>query len=469
MSHSRLTTLDASFLEVESPCAHMHVGWAALFRPPPERATPTFEELRDHIASRLGRAPRYRQKLAHVPLDINDPVWVDDGEFDVCRHVRRAPSPDFNASIDQVMSTQLDRDRPLWETWVSDELADGRIGVVGKAHHAMVDGLAAVELASLMLDPGPETPAPAPDGWRPASGPGSAKLVLDGLVDRAGEAVDAARWSLELIRRPQGLLDLPGEWLRGAQALLDALRPADANTGLNEPISSRRHLARVHRPLSDLKRVRSRFGTTINDVLLAVAAGGVRQFLQRRGGNPVPLKTMVPVSVRSNNGGGEFGNQISFVFVDLPCDEPDPVRRLMTIHEDVDERKRDGEPEIADRVLKAFAYAPRTVRKVLSRVIASPRTFNLVVSNIPGPPEPMYMLGCELEEAYPVVPLADGHGVSIGLTTIGDQAFFGIYADRRSLPDADLLAGCLERSIDELVELSDRESLHLVPALNGGS
>jgi WS/DGAT/MGAT family acyltransferase len=467
MSHSRLTTLDASFLEVESACAHMHVGWAALFRPPAGREAPTFEQLRDHIASRLARAPRYRQKLARVPLDVNDPVWVDDPEFDVRRHVRRAPSPDYGTTVDQVMSMQLERDRPLWETWIDDRLPDGRIGVIGKAHHAMVDGLAAVELASLLLDPAPEPPACAPDGWKPAARPGSVSLLLDALVDRAEDAIDAARWPLELVRNPHRVSDLPRGGLRAAQALMGAVRPAAADTGFNEPISSRRHLGRVHRPLGDLKRIRSRFGTTINDVVLAVAAGGVRRFMERRGSDPIPLKTMVPVSVRNGNGASEFGNQISFVFVDLPCDDPNPLGRLMSIHADVDERKRDGEPEAADSVLKAFAYAPHTVQKVLSHLMASPRAFNLVVSNIPGPRERLYMLGCELEEVYPVVPLADGHGVSIGLTTIRDEAFFGIYTDRKSLPDADLLADCLEESFDELLELSEDKRVGMVAAPNG--
>jgi len=167
----------------------------------------------------------------------------------------------------------------------------------------------------------------------------------------------------------------------------------------------------------------------------------------------VKLKAMIPVSVRSNGGAGEFGNQISFVFVDLPCDEPDPLRRLLDVKEEVGKRKRGGEPEGADRLLKAFGYAPHTVQRVLAHLVASPRAFNLVVSNIPGPREPLYMLGCELEESYPVVPIADRHALAIGFTTIKDEAFFGVYADRESLPDADALAECLDQSADELLAL----------------
>jgi diacylglycerol O-acyltransferase / wax synthase len=190
---------------------------------------------------------------------------------------------------------------------------------------------------------------------------------------------------------------------------------------------------------------------TVNDVVLAAASGAVRRFLQQRGERPVRLKTMVPVSVRGEDGTGELGNQISFVFVDLPCDEPDPLARLARVRSEVGRRKRRGQPEGANLVLSAFGYAPRTVQRVLAHLVASPRAFNLVVSNIPGPRQPLYMLGCELEESYPVVPIADRHGVAIGMTTIKDEACFGVYADRESVPDSDLLAEFLDESVEELL------------------
>jgi diacylglycerol O-acyltransferase / wax synthase len=454
MSDDRLTTLDASFLEVESPSAHMHVGWAALFREPRERRRPTFEELRDHVAGRMSRAPRYRQKLAEVPLGVNDPVWVDDEVFDIERHVRHSRAQDFGRLADEVMSQQLDRERPLWELWIADQLPEGQIGVIGKAHHAMADGLAAVELATLLLDVTPEVPSADRDGWLPARRPTGAKLLVDGVADRAGEMLELARWPLGLIRHPERAIKVATDGLQSARALADSLRSSTPETGLNETISHRRHLARARRPLGDLKRIKGRHDATVNDVVLAVASGGMRRFLEQRGGTPVKLKAMVPVSVRSENGSGEFGNQISFVFVDLPCDEPDPLNRLAHVKEEVGKRKRSGQPEGADRVLKAFGYAPHTVQRVLSNLVASPRAFNLVVSNIPGPRDPLYMLGCELEESYPVVPIADRHALSIGVTTIKDEAFFGVYADSASLPDADLLAECLDQSAEELLELS---------------
>ena len=384
-------------------------------------------------------------------MGVNDPVWVDDERFDLDRHIHRADSTDLSELTDQVMSAQLDRGYPLWELWIADQLPDGRIGVVGKAHHAMADGLAAVELATLLLDPTPDPPAPKPDRWRAAPRPRSLTLLLEGAADRFGDLFELAGSPLGLLRDPRRALGVPRDAIGAARALADSARPATSETTLNEPISPRRHLARTRRPLADLKRIKERHGATINDVVLAVSSGGVRRFLERRGELPVPLKVMVPVSVRAQHGESELGNQISFVFIELPCDEPDPIERLRAIREEVGERKRSGKPEGGDRALKAFGYAPRIVRKLLSRAVASPRTFNLVVSNIPGPRGSLYMLGCELEEVYPVVPIADHHGLSIGLTTIKDDAFFGIYADEVSVPDADLLASCLDESVEELL------------------
>jgi diacylglycerol O-acyltransferase / wax synthase len=454
MSESRLSSLDASFLEVESPSAHMHVGWAAKFAPRPEFERPGFDQLRDHVAARIGRAPRYRQKLGRVPLGLGAPVWLDDEDFDVDRHVHRLTCSDFAAATDQVMSSPLPGDLPLWELWIADRLSDGRIGVIGKAHHAMVDGVAAVELSTLLVDPTPHTPDPDRDQWVPASEPGGARLLVDAALDRIGDAWRVASWPLALARRPTRVPDLVAEGVRAGRAIADSARPATSGCELNKPISPRRRLARVHRPLADLKRVKESFGATINDVVLASAAGGIRRFFESRGEPPAPLKAMVPVSSRADREGGELGNRISFVFVDLPCDRSNPTARLSAVKEAIGQRKRSGQPEGAERVLAAFGHAPRTLQKALARLVASPRVFNLVVSNIPGPRQPLYMLGCELEEVYPVVPIADRHALSIGMTTINDEAFFGVYADRELLPDADVLAGCLDESIEELVGIA---------------
>ena len=253
----------------------------------------------------------------------------------------------------------------------------------------------------------------------------------------------------ELVRSPGRLLGLLGTGVRAARAARHSFAPAPPSV-LNAPISPGRHLAQQQRPLAEVREVKDRYRASVNDVVLAAAAGGVRRFLQRRRQDPIPLKAMVPVSVRGGDGAGELGNRISFVFIDLPCDEPRPVARLRRVKSAMGARKEGGEPEGAQTVLDAIEYAPLTVQHAVSHAAASGRAFNLVVSNIPGPRERLYMLGCELEEVYPVVPLADRHAVSIGFTTTGDQAFFGVYADRESVPDSDELAVAIGDSLDEL-------------------
>ena len=453
MATTRLSPLDASFLAVESPTAHMHVGWAASFRPP-DGSRPRFEDIFDHIESRLARGRRFRQRLAGVPLGLNAPVWIDDERFDAAHHIVRTGSPTLGKAVDDCMSRQLDRRRPLWEFCIADQLDDGRIGVVGKAHHCMVDGIAAVELASLLLDPTPEAEPAAPDPWLPSPTPAAVNRLAAAIVDQLRGDFELLRLPARVAASPRHAVGAVTKGVGAAKAAASMLRPARPNPAINAPISPLRHLATARRPLPDLRAVGTGFGATINDVVLAASTGGIRRLLERRAERPAPLKAMVPVNVRETGQNGELGNQISFMFVDLPCDEPDPIRRLQLIHGETVERKSGGESRWVRDILRAVGYFPQPVRDAVSQVIASPLIFNLTVSNIPGPSEPMYMLGCELEEAYPVVPIADRHALSIGVTTIRDQACFGVYADREVVPDADLVASAIDESVDELLALS---------------
>lgn len=453
MSATRLSPLDDSFLAAESPTAHMHVGWAAVFEPPADRPRPSFEQLRDHIGSRLWRAPRYRQRLSPAPLELDAPSWVDDERFDVDRHLIRSESHDLDHLVAAAMSRQLRRDRPLWEIWIADELEDGRIGLVGKVHHCMVDGIAAVDLALLLLDPTREPPSEPADEWRPEPEPDPISRLAAAGREKLSAQRELAGEALNLLRSADPRR-LPGQAAGAAGAIARSLRPATPAPVLNERISTRRRLARVKRPLAELQEIKQRYGTTVNDVYLAIAAGAMRQLFFERGEAPRSLKTMVPVNVRDENGGEELGNRISFMFIDLPCEDPDPGRRLRRLHEETERSKHGGDPSAANSVLRMLGYAPRVVQRLASRVVSSPRMFNLTVSNIPGPSEPMYMRGCELQEAYPVVPIPDRHALSIGMTTIQDRACFGLYTDRSLLGDTGTLATALERSGDELLEVA---------------
>jgi diacylglycerol O-acyltransferase / wax synthase len=449
MTHTRLSPLDASFLAVESPTAHMHVGWVALFEPPDHGIT--FEALRDHVAARLHRVPRYRQKLRSMPLRLDDPVWIDDENFDVEDHVRRAPGADVSEIADAVFSVPLPRDRPLWELWIADELEGGLIGVVGKVHHCMVDGVAAVELASLLLDPTPDAPPPPAERWDPAAPPRRLDLLAEAVVHLARRQLALAALPARLVGSPRAAAAVLERSSRALRALGDSLRPAPSVVGINDPISSERLLTRARRPLSDLRAIAARHGTTINDVVLAICAGAVGRFLEERGELAVRLKAMVPVSLRAEGEGDVLGNQLSCMFVDLPCDVPDPVLRLKDVSLATESCKRAHEAEGAATILSALALVPAPLKRIASRLVTSPRTFNLIVSNVPGPAEPLYMCGCELREAYPVVPLADRHALSIGFTSVRDQGCFGIYADRATLGDAVVLPEDIEEAIDELL------------------
>jgi WS/DGAT/MGAT family acyltransferase len=452
----RLSPLDAAFLEVESPTAHMHVGWVAIFRPIEGVPAPTFAELRQRIEGRVPFAPRYRQKLAWVPFGLHDPEWIDDPAFDIRNHVRHSAARDIGRLVEHVYSMPLERDRPLWEVWIADRLADGRIGVVGKAHHCMVDGIAAVELASLFCDMTPDSPPVQPPGhWDPAPEPDRTELLARAIEDRVVDELRLLKVPARIIKTPKRAVSLAGEAARAGRALFHALNPSTPHRVLNEPISPLRTLATVSRPLEDLRRVKQRFGTTINDVVLAVAAGGVRSYLRERGEDATRLKAMVPVSVR-DGAAGDLGNRISFVYVGLPCDEPSAVRRLDDVRLGMNKRKEAGEHLGAEAALDAVSYAPHPVQHAVSHAVASARAYNLTVSNIPGPRQPMWMAGCPLDEVYPVVPLADRHAISIGFTTVAEQGFFGIYADRKTVPDANVLAQALERSLAELLATAER-------------
>jgi diacylglycerol O-acyltransferase / wax synthase len=354
------------------------------------------------------------------------------------------------------MSEPLPRDAPLWQLWIAPRLDDGRIAVVGKAHHCMVDGIAAVQLGLLLLDPDPE-PAPSePDDWRPDPGPGRVELLARGAVDLARDQLTLASIPARILSSPQRLAGALGRSERALGALVDSVRPARLVEALNPPISRRRHLGRLSRPIDDLLLIKRRLGVTLNDVVLAVATTGVRAFMGDRGERPMDVKAMVPVNVRSEGEGDDLGNRISFMFIDLPCAEPDPIRRVRNLHAETDDCKQRRTPEGSDDVLGLLGFTPPPLQRAFARLAASPRAFNLVVSNIPGPREDAFLRGCRLREAYPVVPISDRHALSIGFTTVADRACFGLYADPEALPDVDHLAECIAGAIDELVELAER-------------
>jgi diacylglycerol O-acyltransferase len=452
VSAERLSALDASFLAVESPATPMHVGWVAEFDPPADGTRPGFDGLFEHIAGRLGRAPRYRQRLAGVPLAMHDPVWVDDPGFDPADHLLPADGADLSALVDGVLSTPLVRDRPLWEISIAVR-PDGGSALVGKMHHCMVDGAAVVELGNLLLDADPEgrrAPAAEPE-WIPAPAPSARDRFTRAVMERAGDGAALALAPARLLGSPRRMRGLPAALERIGRTAAHTLLPPAPASALNRPGSARRHHVRVTRTLDEIRAIRKRFRVTPNDVLLAACAGALRRFAQRRGEAPVPLKAMVPADVRSIDDEAGTGNRISFVFIELPCAEPDPVARLQAVGAATAQRRDGREAEELDAAFRAIARTPTPLQHMLAHAFAHPRLFNLTVSSVPGPAVPRYLRGCRLRTVHSAVPLAGRHALSIGIVTVAGNACLALTADAETLPDADLLAADLDAALDELL------------------
>lgn len=451
----RLSSLDGSFLRVETENAHMHVAWKGIFAPHPARPRPALSALRASVASRLRHAPRFRQRLAFPPSALGEPYWVDDAGFDIRRHVTSWLSPRATVSLerfdelaDAALSQPLDRAHPLWHIHLVPRLEDGRAGILCKIHHALVDGKSAVELALLLFDLSPDAVPEPPDDWAPAPAPGAAGMALAAVSDGVGETLRGARGAARMAAAPVRSAGRITDTLRRTALAIesDLLRPAPSSY-LNAKIGPRRTLVTHGERLAPLLAVKDAAGVTLNDVCLAVVAGAMRELAFARRGRPRPLKVMVPVSVRSHEQRGDLGNRISFAFIELPAQEASATRRLALVHEQTSAFKRSSRPAGTESVLGALGLLPSPLKDRAAKLAASPRVYNLTVSNVPGPRVPVYMLGAELQEAYPVVPVPEAHALSIGIFTYGDRAFFGAYADPEALPEARSLPSFLSASL----------------------
>jgi diacylglycerol O-acyltransferase len=449
----RLSPLDASFLFMEEPTTAMHVGGLMTFDD-----TPGFDADRfvAQIGERLAGVPRYRQKIREVPAHLGLPVWVDDPGFELDYHVRRSalPAPGSDAQlrelVGRLMSRQLDRARPLWEIYLVEGLCDDRFAIVTKVHHAMVDGLSSIDVGTVLLDVTP-TPRESPaDDWRPAREPSGLELAADAVQEQL------LRPQLVFGTAQRALLDVRSVVRTGGAILAaarSASRPAPANP-LNAPIGKQRRYGTSAGPLDDYKAIRKEHGGTVNDVVLAVVTGALRQWMTTRG-EPVrattTVRAMVPVSVRARSG-GRLGNQISAYFVDLPVGEPDPVARLKAVTAAMSGHKSSGQAIGASALIGLVGLATPTLHSMSARLTSSmsSRVFNVVVTNVPGPQFPLYAMGARMRDMYPVVPLAKGQAVSIGITSYDGGIFYGLNADRDAMGDVDVLADAIGASLAEL-------------------
>ena len=460
----RLSGLDASFLHLEHDAAtHMHVASCLVFEGP----APRHDELVAHVASRLHLVPRYRQRLAFVPLQQGRPVWVDDPHFNIRYHVQHhaLPAPGSDAELKalagRAFSQQLDRSKPLWELWLVEGLAGGRFALLGKTHHALVDGVAGVDLATVLLDLEPEPAAPpAPEQpWIPRPLPTGAQLLADALVERATVPGELARGVRAALRAPRRAL---GRLLEDVAALgsftLPGVRGAPTSP-LNVPIGPHRRFTWVAEPLARVKAVKDALGGTVNDVVLAAVAGGLGRYL-RVHGHPTKdlvLRALVPVSVRGAHDRGALGNQVAAVWVGLPVGVADPRERFALVRQETAGLKQSAQA-VGARVLTELAgFAPPTVLAQAARLQARTRFFNLVVTNVPGPQQPLYVLGRRMEAIYPMVPLAQNQALGIAVMSYDGAVTFGLNADWDALSDLERLAGQLADALDELAAAAGLE------------
>jgi WS/DGAT/MGAT family acyltransferase len=440
----------------------MHVAACAVFN----GNAPAYEELLEAIEARLHLVPRYRQRLAFVPFNQGRPVWVDDPHFKLTYHVRHTalPSPGGEERLKRlagrVFSQALDRRRPLWELWLVEGLGDGRFAVLSKTHHALVDGISGVDIMTVLFDASrdPMPVAPPEQDWVPRPLPSRAQLVADALLERATVPGEVVRGVRAAFRGPRAVASALGEALVGLGALAWAGVQAAPPSPFNVRVGPHRRFTWVRGDLADFKAVKNALGGTVNDVVLAAVAGALGGYMRLHGHSTddAMLKAMVPVSVRSDLERGALGNRVAAMWAPLPVGIKDPVGRLQAISREMQALKESGQAVGAEALTRLSGFAPPTIMAQASRLQARQRLFNLVVTNVPGPQMPLYMLGRELEEIFPMVPLAENTALGIAIMSYNGQLNFGLTADYDALADVERLARELRTSIDELVASAGR-------------
>ena len=450
----------------------MHVGSVMVFQP--RDGGFDYDGLVALISNRISLVPRYRQRVREVPGRLANPVWVDDEDFDVTYHVRRSALPrpgsddQLQEFVARIQSRRLDRGRPLWEVYLIEGLARGRFAIVTKSHQALVDGINALDIANVIVDGSTERDDPVAETWRPDREPSDAELVASAFVDavrRPSQVADTVRGvmtDVKAVGRP--VFSALGAVV--STVARTAVRPAPASP-LNAEIGEARRYVIVGTDLADYRRVRSRLAlghyadeVTINDVVLATISGALRSWLLTRGEavhNATTVRAMVPVSVYGTDDHGRVGDRVKACFVDLPVGEPGASMRLHQIAYAMRQQIEGGHAVGAESLAGLAGFTSPTLHSMGARLgsAMSRRLFNLIITNVPGPQQPLYVGNARMLSTYPVVPLARGQAVSIGLTSYDGGVYFGLNGDRDAMPDLDLLGQCLVDSLADLVEIRD--------------
>jgi diacylglycerol O-acyltransferase len=452
----RLTGLDASFLHLERGSAHMHVGSVLVFEGDP----PAYEDLISAIERRLHLVPRYRQRLAFVPLQQGRPVWVDDPHFNPEYHIRHTALPRPGTEVElkrlagRLFSQQLDRDKPLWEIWLVTGLSGGRWAMVAKTHHCLVDGVSGVDITTVLFDTTSEPPPmPEPEPWVPAPPPSDAQLLADALLERATVPQEMVRGVRSVLRGPRQV----AERIRDDVGALGSLVWAGTGapeTPLNVPIGPHRRFTWVEADLDRFKAIKNALGGTVNDVVLSAVTLALGRYLREQRGTDTDgleeLKAMVPVSVRADAERGALGNRVATMYAPLPIALTDAGACFDRVAEAMGELKDSGQAVGAQVLTELAGFAPPTIMSQAARLSARQRFFNLVVTNVPGPQVTLYLLGRRLLAIYPQVALSQNQALGIAIMSYDGRLFFGLLGDFDEMPDLAMLESDLAAAVDEL-------------------
>jgi len=461
-----LTYLDASFLALETRSSHMHVAGVALFDAAPLKGAHDgidFDRIKAHILSKLQYIPRYRQRLEWVPYN-RQPVWVDDDQFSFEYHVRHTSLPrpgtdrQLKALAGRIVSTPLDRHKPLWELWVVEGSDEDRFAIIAKIHHCMIDGLSGVDLTTILLNVVPTSDIEEAPAWTPRPAPTPSQLAVSEAARTARRLIDRLTNLSETVRDGKDLADRA---MDKSAAALSSLRSGwlttSDRTPLNPDIGPNRRFDWTDLALADLKSVKNKLGGSLNDVVLSIAAGAIRKFLIEARGYDVSetaFRVMNPVSTRRADQKGALGNQVAMWLIDLPIEEADPFARYQLIKERTLNLKKSNQALGAATLVEISSGTPITLLSLANRVVGSRmRPFNMTITNIPGPQFPMYLLESEMLANYPMVPLWAQHGLGIALFSYNGRLLWGIHADYDTLPDSDLFLRFIHDSFAELRDL----------------
>lgn len=463
MDYDRLSALDASFLHLEQLETPMHVGALTVFEgetffTPEGRFR--IGAVRDLVESRLHLIPRFRKRVQTVPIQAGHPIWVDDDRFDIARHVRLTalPAPGDRAQLvalfERLQAQTLDRSRPLWELWFVEGLEGGHVALIQKTHHALVDGVSGVDVATALLDFTLDVAVSEPPPWQAAPAPSPGRLLIDTLKEHAAIPAALAR---DARREP----DAPSASERVATVARSIATLADGGivaprTSINRPVGRSRRFGCVRVSLDEVKVVRHTLGGTVNDIVLAGVTGGLARLLESRGEltPELTLKAFCPVSVRDDSQRLQLGNRVSAMFVPLPVGEPDAERRLELVRDATRYLKEREQAVGATALLNLTEYAAPTLLGLGARVAHHQPFFNLVCTNVPGPQVPLYCLGGRMVEAYPMVPLSKNLSLGVAILSYCGTLHFGLLADRDQWADLEVLEAGLDESFAELHKIA---------------